>query len=71
MTCEEGLSISNLKGSILEDKISSLITYFENIDKDDRYFLDGYKKMVSELNIQYQNLTNKLKISSNCKKTSC
>jgi hypothetical protein len=34
--CEEGLSISNLKGSTLEDKISSLITYFENIDKDER-----------------------------------
>jgi hypothetical protein len=34
--CEEGLSISNLKGSTLEDKISSLITYFENIDKDEK-----------------------------------
>jgi lysophospholipid acyltransferase (LPLAT)-like uncharacterized protein len=43
----EGLS--NLKGSTLEDKISSLITYFENIDKDEKIgiSLDGYKKMVS------------------------
>jgi hypothetical protein len=69
MTCEEGLSISNLKGSTLEDKISSLITYFENIDKKKiGISLDGYKKMVSELNISIPNLTNKLKISSNCKR---
>jgi hypothetical protein len=50
--CEEGLNISNLKGSTLDDKISSLITYFENVDKDEKIgiSLDGYKKMVAELN---------------------
>jgi hypothetical protein len=61
--CEEGLSISNLKGSTLEDKISSLITYFENIDKDDKIgiSLDGYKKMVSELNISIPKFNKQVK----------
>jgi hypothetical protein len=50
--CEVGLNITNLKGNTLEDKISSLINYFESIDKDEKIgiSLDGYEKMVSELN---------------------
>jgi hypothetical protein len=50
--CENGLKIgSNLKGSILEDKIKSLIEYFEGIEKDEKVGIsvDGYEKLLTEL----------------------
>jgi hypothetical protein len=50
--CENGLKIgSNLKGSILEDKIKSLIEYFEGIEKDEKVGIsvDGYEKLLIEL----------------------
>ena len=50
--CEKGLNIPNLKGSTLEDKISSLITHFENIERDEKVgiSLDGFDKLLAELN---------------------
>ncbi len=50
--CEKGLNISNLKGSVLEDKISSLIEHFENVERDEKVgiSLDGFDKLLSELN---------------------
>jgi Holliday junction resolvase len=50
--CEKGLNIKNLKGSTLEDKISSLISHFENIERDEKVgiSLDGFDKLLSELN---------------------
>lgn len=50
--CEKGLNISNLKGSILEDKISSLIAHFDNVERDEKVgiSLDGFEKLLSELN---------------------
>lgn len=61
--CENNLNIHNLKGSTLEDKISSLIEYFENVEKDERVgiSLDGFDKMLSELNISLPNLNKNLK----------
>lgn len=50
--CEKKLNIENLRGSTLDDKIESLIAYFENVEKDENIHisLDGFEKMLSELN---------------------
>ena len=49
--CEKGLNISNLKGSTLDDKISSLIQSFENVERDEKVgiSLDGFDKLLAEL----------------------
>ena len=62
--CEKGLNISSLKGSTLEEKISSLIDYFENIEKDEKVgiSIDGFSKMLSELNDSLPKLNKELKI---------
>lgn len=61
--CEKGLNISSLKGSTLDDKISSLINHFETIEKDEKVgiSLDGYEKMVTELNESLPKLNKQLK----------
>ena len=48
---EKALLISQLKGVTLEDKVSSLVDYFEVIDKDDKVgiSIDGYEKMLIDL----------------------
>ncbi|WP_373056206.1 hypothetical protein [Zunongwangia sp. H14] len=50
--CDKKLNIENLRGSTLDDKIESLITYFENVEKDENIHisLDGFEKMLTELN---------------------
>lgn len=50
--CEKGLNIGNLKGSVLEDKIVSLIHHFENVERDEKVgiSLDGFEKLLFELN---------------------
>ncbi len=50
--CESELKISPpLKGSTLEDKISNLIKYFENVERDEKVgiSIDGYEKLLIEL----------------------
>jgi len=61
--CEKGLNISSLKGSTLEEKINSLITHFEEIEKDEKVgiSLDGFEKMVTELNQSLPKLNQQLK----------
>ena len=61
--CEKGLNISNLKGSTLDDKISSLIKYFENIDRDEKVgiSLDGFEKLLTELNTTLSKLNKQIK----------
>ncbi|MFZ2432162.1 MAG: hypothetical protein WAW57_13515, partial [Lutibacter sp.] len=61
--CEKGLNINNLKGSTLEDKINSLIEHFENVEKDEKVgiSLDGYEKMLKELNQSLPKLDKQLK----------
>jgi hypothetical protein len=63
--CEKGLNILSLKGNTLEDKIKSLIDYFHNIDKDDKIgiSLDGYEKMLTELNVSLPELNAQLRIN--------
>lgn len=50
--CEKGLNIKNLKGSTLDEKISSLVGYFEAVERDEKIgiSLDGFEKMLTELN---------------------
>jgi len=62
--CEKGLSISNLRGSTLEDKIISLVDYFENIEKEDKIgiSLDGFEKMLTELNFSLPKLNSQIKV---------
>jgi hypothetical protein len=50
--CESSLNITNLKGSTLEEKINSLVEYFENVEKDEKVgiSIDGFDKMLAELN---------------------
>ncbi|WP_367275159.1 hypothetical protein [uncultured Maribacter sp.] len=50
--CEKGLNINNLRGSVLDDKIESLIQHFENVERDEKVgiSLDGFDKLLTELN---------------------
>ena len=50
--CEKGLEINNLRGSTLEDKISSLIAYFEQVETDEKVgiSIDGFDKLLTDLN---------------------
>ena len=57
------LNISNLKGSTLDDKISSLIKHFENVERDEKVgiSIDGFDKLLSELNITLPRLNKQIK----------
>ena len=61
--CEKGLNISNLKGSTLDDKISSLVQHFENVERDEKVgiSLDGFDKLLSELNQSLPKLNKQIK----------
>lgn len=61
--CEKGLNIKNLKGNTLDDKIESLIQHFENVEKDEKVgiSLDGFDKMLTELNQSLPKLNKQLK----------
>lgn len=62
--CEKGLEITTLKGSTLEDKIESLISYFDLIEKEEKVgiSLDGYEKLLTDLNTSLPKLNKDLKI---------
>ncbi len=61
--CEKGLNISSLKGSTLDEKINSLIHHFDTIEKDEKVgiSLDGFEKMLTELNDSLPKLNKQLK----------
>lgn len=61
--CEKGLNIPNLKGNTLEDKIQSLIKHFETIERDEKVgiSIDGFDKMLTELNQSLPKLNKELK----------
>lgn len=61
--CEKKLNIKNLKGSTLDEKICSLIEYFETVEKDEKVgiSLDGYEKMLVELNQTLPHLNRQLR----------
>ena len=60
---EKGLNIKNLKGSTLDDKVSSLIQYFENVERDEKVgiSLDGFDKLLTELNLSLPKLNVQMK----------
>ncbi|MFD2516384.1 hypothetical protein [Salinimicrobium flavum] len=60
--CEKSLGIDNLRGSTIEDKIQSLVEYFENVENDERIniALDGYEKMLADLNISLPKLNKQI-----------
>lgn len=50
--CDKGLKISpSLKGTIIEEKTTNLIKYFEDIERDEKVgiSIDGYEKMLREM----------------------
>ncbi len=61
--CEKGLNIANLKGSTLEEKITSLIEHFENVERDEKVgiSLDGFDKLLAELNLSLPKLNKQIK----------
>ncbi len=61
--CEKGLNIGNLKGSTLDDKISSLIHHFDSIERDEKVgiSLDGFDKLLTELNQSLPKLNKQIK----------
>lgn len=61
---EKSLKIdAPIRGSILEDKISSLLDYFESTEKDERVgiSIDGYEKMLLELGETMPKINNLLR----------
>ena len=56
---EKGLNIKPaLKGTTMEEKVSNLILYFESIEKDEKVSIsvDGYEKLLIDLNIDLSEL---------------
>lgn len=49
--CEKSLMITNLKGTLIEEKIDNLISYFDEIEQDDKIGMshDGFEKMLIQI----------------------
>ena len=49
--CEKSLLVTTLKGSLIEEKIDSLIRYFEEIEQDDKLGMshDGFEKLLIQM----------------------
>jgi hypothetical protein len=60
--CEKSLMLS-LKGSLIEEKLDSLIKYFEEIDRDDNLGMshDGYEKMLIQIGESIPHINQSLK----------
>ena len=60
---KKSTNISNLKGSTLDDKIISLVSYFDDIERDEKVgiSLDGFKKLLTELNISLPMLNEQIR----------
>ena len=61
--CEKILMITNLKGTVIEDKVDNLVKYFDDTDQDDKLGMshDGYEKMLGQLGEHLTHLNNSLK----------
>ena len=56
---EKGMQMPHtLKGTTLEDKISNLISYFEEVEKDEKVgiSIDGYEQLLIDLDDSFKNL---------------
>lgn len=49
--CEKSLMITSLKGTLIEEKIDNLISYFDEIEQDDKIGMshDGFEKMLIQI----------------------
>lgn len=62
---EKGLKIqSPLKGTLLEDKVTSLLDYFEKLEKDEKVgiSIDGYQSMLSDINQHIPKANDRLRL---------
>lgn len=62
--CDKHLGITPaLKGATLDEKMSNLILHFENLEQDERVgiSMDGYEKLLTELNESIPTLNNQLR----------
>ena len=62
--CDNGLKISpSLRGATIEEKLASLISYFEEVQKDEKVgiSIDGYEKLLIEIGETLPNLNQLLK----------
>lgn len=61
--CEKKLNISNLRGSTLDEKVISLISHFDKVEKDEKIgiSLDGYSKLLTDLEFSIKNINRLLK----------
>jgi hypothetical protein len=62
--CNKGLKITpHLKGTTIEEKIKNLISYFENVEKDEKVGIsvDGYQKLLTDLSEALPKLNKKVK----------
>lgn len=62
--CEKNLLIPSIKGTIIEEKIDSLIKYFDDLDQDDKIGMshDGFEKMLIQIGEVLPGLNNLLKV---------
>lgn len=53
----------SIKGTVIEEKVENLISYFEEVEKDEKVgvSIDGYDKMLTELGENLPNLNSQLK----------
>ncbi len=60
---EKRLNIEHLRGATLDEKIKSLIDYFDEIDKDEKIgiSIDGYEKLLSDLERVLPNIKEKIR----------
>ena len=62
--CDKGLNISpRLKGNTLDEKIDSLVTYFEEVEEDEKVGIskEGFEKLIIDLKKSYPKLNTLLK----------
>src|SRR5690606_2372734 len=61
--CDKNLQINPpLKGIVLEDKISNLLRYFEELERDEKVgiSIDGYDKLIIDLREEIKTFDKKL-----------
>jgi hypothetical protein len=61
---EKGMQMpSKLKGTTLEEKISNIISYFEEVEKDERVgiSIDGYEQLLIDLGAKFKSLNKVIK----------
>jgi len=60
---EKGLNITHLKGTTIDAKLDNLITYFSEVEREDKVgiSMDGYGKLLEDLEASLPRFNNRLK----------